>query len=80
VPAHFCGVAALKPTHGLVPSRGHVPPGAPALPREPDLAVVGPMARSVDDLVRLFDVIAGPDERARESATGSRCARRARAR
>jgi amidase len=63
VPAHFCGVTALKPTHGLVPSRGHVPPGAPALAREPDLAVVGPMARSVDDLVRLFDVIAGPDER-----------------
>jgi amidase len=62
VPAHFCGIAALKPTHGLVPSRGQVPPGAPALPREPDLAVVGPMARTVDDLVRLFDVIAGPDE------------------
>jgi amidase len=59
VPAHFCGVAALKPTHGLVPSRGHAPPGALALPREPDLAVVGPMARTVDDLVRLFDVIAG---------------------
>lgn len=63
VPAHFCGVAALKPSHGLVPSRGQVPPGAPALPREPDLAVVGPMARTVDDLARLFDVIAGPDER-----------------
>lgn len=62
VPAHFCGVAALKPSHGLVPSRGHTPPGVPALPREPDLAVVGPMARSVDDLARLFDVIAGPDE------------------
>ncbi|MBL8361348.1 MAG: amidase [Rubrivivax sp.] len=62
VPAHFCGVTALKPTHGLVPTRGQVPPGAPALPREPDLAVVGPMARTVDDLTRLFDVIAGPDE------------------
>ena len=62
VPAHFCGVTALKPTHGLVPSRGQAPPGAPSLPREPDLAVVGPMARNVDDLVRLFDVIAGPDE------------------
>jgi len=62
VPAHFCGVAALKPTHGLVPSRGQVPPGSPGLPREPDLAVVGPMARSADDLARLLDVIAGPDE------------------
>lgn len=74
VPAHFCGVAALKPTHGLVPSRGQVPPGAPALPREPDLAVVGPMARTVGDLVRLLDVIAGPDERG--AGTGYRLALR----
>jgi amidase len=32
VPAHFCGVFAHKPTYGLAPSRGHVPPGVPALP------------------------------------------------
>ncbi|MFO1329975.1 MAG: amidase [Rubrivivax sp.] len=62
VPAHFSGVAALKPSLGLVPSRGQVPPGVPPLPREGDLAVVGPMARHVADLARLFDVIAGPDE------------------
>lgn len=62
VPAHFTGVAALKPSLGLVPSRGHAPPGVPALPREIDLAVVGPMARSAADLALLFDVIAGPDE------------------
>jgi amidase len=62
VPAHFTGVAALKPSLGVVPSRGHTPPGLPPLPRESDLAVVGPMARSAADLARLFDVIAGPDE------------------
>jgi amidase len=62
VPAGFTGVVALKPSLGVVPSRGHTPPGAPPLPRENDLAVVGPMARTVDDLSRLFDVIAGPDE------------------
>ncbi|MBL8350941.1 MAG: amidase [Burkholderiaceae bacterium] len=62
VPAHFSGIAALKPSHGLVPSRGHTPPRVPPLPREPDLAVVGPMARGVDDLALLFDVVAGPDE------------------
>jgi amidase len=62
-PASFCGVLAHKPTHGLVPSRGHTPPGvARALPGEVDLAVVGPMARTAADLERLFDVIAGPDE------------------
>jgi amidase len=60
-PAHFCGVFAHKPTHGLIPSRGTVPPGAPSLPIEPDLAVVGPMARSADDLALALDVLAGPD-------------------
>jgi amidase len=62
VPAHFSGVMALKPSLGLVPSRGHAPPGAPPLPRHDDLVVVGPMARSAADLALLFDVIAGPDE------------------
>ena len=62
VPAHFTGVMALKPTLGLVPTRGHTPPGATPLPRDDDLAVVGPMARTAADLALLFDVIAGPDE------------------
>jgi amidase len=60
-PAHFCGVFAHKPTHGLIPSRGHAPPGAPALPVEVDLGVVGPMARSAADLALALDVLAGPD-------------------
>jgi amidase len=64
VPAHFCGVCAHKPTHALVASRGHLPPGLPALPVAVDLAVIGPMARSVDDLVLGLDIIAGPDEAA----------------
>ena len=61
VPAHFCGVFAHKPTHGLVPLRGSVPPGAPSLPVEIDLSVAGPMARSADDLALALDVLAGPD-------------------
>ncbi|MBV8793518.1 MAG: amidase, partial [Hyphomicrobiales bacterium] len=64
VPAHFCGICAHKPTQALVASRGHVPPGLPALPTAVDLAVIGPMARSVDDLVLGLDLIAGPDETA----------------
>ena len=64
VPAHFCGVCAHKPTHGIVAPRGHVPPGLPALPVTVDLAVIGPMARSVDDLTLALDLIAGPDEAA----------------
>jgi amidase len=61
-PAHFCGVYGHKPTFGLVPIRGHTPPGTQPLPREIDLAVAGPMARSAADLTLLMDVIAGPDE------------------
>ncbi|OIK06672.1 amidase [Streptomyces monashensis] len=60
-PAHFCGVYAHKPTRGLAATRGMVPPSAPALPTDPDLAVVGPMARSARDLMLLLDVMAGPD-------------------
>jgi amidase len=71
VPAHFCGVFAHKPSQGLVPFRGHTPPGVPALPLDIDLAVVGPMARSARDLELLLDVIAGPDE---PMATGYRLA------
>ena len=62
VPAHFCGICAHKPTFGLVASRGHAPPGLPAWTGVRDLAVIGPMARSVDDLVLALDIIAGPDE------------------
>ncbi|MDM0032753.1 amidase family protein [Variovorax sp. J22P271] len=64
VPAHFCGVFAHKPTHGLVPMRGSAPPGTPALSADPwvDLAVVGPMARGAADLGLALDVVAGPDD------------------
>ncbi len=60
-PAHFCGVYAHKPSLGLAANRGMVPPHAPALPVDLDLAVVGPMARSARDLTLLLDVMAGPD-------------------
>lgn len=62
VPAHFCGIFAHKPTHDLVPPRGHAPPGVPALPGSIDLSVIGPMARSAGDVEALLNVIAGPDE------------------
>jgi Asp-tRNA(Asn)/Glu-tRNA(Gln) amidotransferase A subunit family amidase len=59
VPAHFCGICGLKPTPGRIPSTGHFPkPGGPfAL-----LGVVGPMARTVEDLRILFEVMAGWDD------------------
>jgi len=60
-PAHFCGVFSHKPSHGLLPSRGFTPPGAQPLPNEPDLAVIGPLARNAGDLALALDVLAGPD-------------------
>jgi Asp-tRNA(Asn)/Glu-tRNA(Gln) amidotransferase A subunit family amidase len=58
-PAHFCGICGLKPTPGRIPSTGHFPKsGGPfAL-----LGVVGPMARTVDDLRLLFEVMVGADD------------------
>jgi len=58
VPAHFCGIAGLKPTPGRVPATGHFPaighPGGL-------LGVGGPMARSAADVQLLFEVLAGHD-------------------
>jgi Asp-tRNA(Asn)/Glu-tRNA(Gln) amidotransferase A subunit family amidase len=58
IPAHFTGIVGLKPTPGRVPATGHFPPcGGPfAL-----TGVVGPMARTVDDVALLLSVMAGPD-------------------
>jgi Asp-tRNA(Asn)/Glu-tRNA(Gln) amidotransferase A subunit family amidase len=59
VPAHFCGICGLKPTPGRIPSTGHFPKsGGPfAL-----IGVVGPMARTVEDVRTLFGVMAGWDD------------------
>ena len=59
MPAAMCGVCGHKPTHGVVPQRGHIP-GPPGSLSHPDLGVAGPMARSVDDLVLALGVLAGP--------------------
>jgi Asp-tRNA(Asn)/Glu-tRNA(Gln) amidotransferase A subunit family amidase len=59
VPAHFCGICALKPTPGRMPATGHFPKGAGAFAW---LGVVGPMARTIADVRELFDALKGPDE------------------
>jgi amidase len=58
VPAHFCGIAGLKPTPGRVSGAGHRPEDAIK-----GIAVCGPMARSVADVRLLFEVLAGYDDR-----------------
>jgi amidase len=60
LPAHFCGVAGIKPTSGRVPRTGHaVPPGGLL----DSFTQVGPLARYVEDLVLILPLIAGPDGR-----------------
>jgi Asp-tRNA(Asn)/Glu-tRNA(Gln) amidotransferase A subunit family amidase len=58
IPAHFCGVAGLKPTVGRVPGEGQFPPAAGPYSLG---AVIGPLARNVADIKLLFRVLAGTD-------------------
>lgn len=54
IPASHCGVFALKPTHGEISARGLVPAAR-------RLDTIGLIARSVDDLTVLLQVLAGYD-------------------
>ena len=54
IPAHFCGIAGLKPTTGRVPGEGQFPPSSGPYSLG---AVIGPLARTVRDLRTLFSAI-----------------------
>lgn len=58
-PAHYSGVFGLKPTWGIIPQLGHMPPGWLG---DFDIGVMGPLARSAKDLGLFLDVLAGPDD------------------
>lgn len=60
LPAHMSGVTGHKPSFGIVPAHGQVP-GPPGTLTLADLAVAGPMARSVEDLELGLDLLAGPN-------------------
>jgi amidase len=58
LPAHYCGVAALKPTTGWIPSTGaYGLVGGLMDPR----SQVGPIARYVNDLALVLPLLCGPD-------------------
>ena len=64
IPAAFRGIVGLKPSAGRVP----------VSPAPIDIAMTGPMTRTVRDAALMLDVLAGPDERDRLSlpATGEK--------
>jgi amidase len=54
IPAAFCGIYGMKPTHGLVPYTG-------IMPIEVTLDHTGPMTANVADNALMLEVLAGPD-------------------
>jgi amidase len=54
MPASFCGIYGMKPTHGLVPYTG-------IMPIELTLDHTGPMTATVEDNALMLEVLAGPD-------------------
>ena len=58
LPAHFCGVAGIKPTAGRIPRTGFIVPGG--MPVDA-LTQVGPIARFVEDLALVLPILSGVD-------------------
>lgn len=56
IPASYCGTVSMKGTHGLVPTFGMTY-------IDHSLDYICPMARTVGDVARTLEVIAGPDWR-----------------
>jgi len=57
-PAHYCGVYGHKPTWGICSAVGQALAGV----KQPaDISVIGPLARSADDLALALGIMVGPD-------------------
>jgi len=69
MPAAFCGVYGMKPTHGLVPYTG-------IMPIELTIDHTGPITATVADNALLLEVLAGPDGLDPRVSAGRRAWRR----
>jgi amidase len=56
LPAHYCGIASIKPTSGRLSRAGHVPPPGGWLEM---VWQIGPMARWVEDLFAMMPILLG---------------------
>ena len=54
IPSAYCGIFGLKPTHGATSDAGIVPVSR-------DFDAVGPLARSMDDIAFLSNILVAPD-------------------
>ncbi len=57
-PAHFCGVYGHKPTWGILSPRGHA---LADVISPTDISVVGPLARSIEDLMLAVELMTARD-------------------
>ncbi|MFB6092373.1 MAG: amidase [Haloquadratum sp.] len=62
IPAAFCGIVGLKPTHRAVPRFGFAD-------LAPSLDCIGPLAPDVETAARVFETVAGPHPRDPSSLT-----------
>jgi amidase len=60
LPAHFCGIAGIKPTTGRTARTGHFPPFGGI---SDSLCQIGPLARRVEDLALALPLLCGADWR-----------------
>ncbi len=60
LPAHFCGIAGIRPTSGRVSRAGHIVSFDGLVQA---YTTLGPMARYVEDLILTLPLIVGPDGR-----------------
>ena len=60
VPSNFCGLYGLKPTESTIPGHGNVPVPEGSKSFVFHMAAAGPMARTLDDLELVWNIIHGP--------------------
>ena len=62
IPPNFCGVYGLKTTENTIPTHGLIPEPKEAKGFLHDMAVVGPMARTPEDLELSWNILKGADK------------------